>query len=139
MRDLVSRKYLHLKKHPLLSGEGNQAKDVLFIFNGMEKMKLDFRIGSTELCSDPNEPLPANVVVVNLLRKYLLPEVRRKTTTHGLKVHSQKYTHTLLLNKIFVVFFFVHSGQYLGFHQTLRCGSDPPEVRESLCTDLRLQ
>lgn len=105
LRDLVSRKYLHLKKHPLLSGEGNQAKDVLFVFNGMEKMKLDFRIGSTELCSDPNEPLPANVVVVNLLRKYLLPEVRRKTTTHGLKVHSQKYTHTLLLNKIFVVFF----------------------------------
>lgn len=76
LRDLVSRKYLHLRKHPLLSGEGNQAKDVLFVFNGMEKMKLDFRIGATELCSDPNEALPAYVVVVNLLRKYLLPEVR---------------------------------------------------------------
>lgn len=72
----MSRKYLHLKKHPLLSGEGAQAKDVLFLFNGMERMKLDFRIASTELCSDPNEPLPPNVLVVNLLRKYLLPEVR---------------------------------------------------------------
>lgn len=76
LRDLVSRKYLHLRKHPLLSGEGNQAKDVLFLFNGMEKMKLDFRIGAAELCSDPNEALPPGVVVVNLLRKYLLPEVR---------------------------------------------------------------
>lgn len=72
----MSRKYLHLRKHPLLSGEGNQAKDVLFVFNGIEKMKLDFRIGSTELCSDPNEALRPDVVVVNLLRKYLLPEVR---------------------------------------------------------------
>lgn len=60
----------------MLSGEGNQAKNVLFIFNGMEKMNLDFRIGSTELCSDPNEALPPGVVLVNLLRKYLLPEVR---------------------------------------------------------------
>lgn len=74
--DLVGRKYLHLRKHPLLGGEGNQARDVLFLFNGMEKMKLDFRIGATELCSDPNEVLPPGVVVVNLLRKYLLPEVR---------------------------------------------------------------
>ncbi|XP_061683580.1 NLR family member X1 isoform X2 [Syngnathoides biaculeatus] len=81
LRDLVSRKYLHLKKNPLLSGEGNQAKDVLFLFNGMEKMKLDFRIGSTELCSDPNEPLPAGAVVVNLLRKYLLPEASVLVTT----------------------------------------------------------
>lgn len=72
----MSRKYLYLRKHPLLSGEGNQAKDVLFLFNGMEKMKLDFRIGATELCSDPNEPLPPGAVMVNLLRKYLLPEVR---------------------------------------------------------------
>ncbi|XP_068558806.1 NLR family member X1 isoform X2 [Cebidichthys violaceus] len=81
LRDLVSRKYLHLKKHPLLSGEGNQAKDVLFIFNGMEKMNLDFRIGATELCSDPNEALPPGVVVVNLLRKYLLPEASILVTT----------------------------------------------------------
>lgn len=75
LRDLVSRKYLHLRGVPLLSGEGDLAKDVLFLFNGMEKMKLDFRIGSTELCSDPNEALSAGAMVVNLLRKYLLPEV----------------------------------------------------------------
>ena len=85
MRDLVGKKYLHLKKHPLLSGEGNQARDVLFLFNGMEKMKLDFRIGATELCSDPNEVLPPGVVVVNLLRKYLLPEVR---DNHCNVIHS---------------------------------------------------
>lgn len=88
LRDLVCRKYLHLRKHPLLSGEGNQAKDVLFLFNGMEKMKLDFRIGSTELCSDPNEALPAGVVVVNLLRKYLLPEVTQFTITAMLFISS---------------------------------------------------
>ncbi|XP_072311463.1 NLR family member X1 isoform X2 [Eucyclogobius newberryi] len=81
LRDLVGRKYLHLRRHPLLSGEGDQARDVLFLFNGLEKMKLDFRIGSTELCSDPNEPLPPGVLVVNLLRKYLLPEASVLVTT----------------------------------------------------------
>ncbi|XP_035239964.1 NLR family member X1 isoform X2 [Anguilla anguilla] len=74
LRDLVGRKYMHLRRTPLLSGEGSQAGNVLFIFNGMEKMGLDFRIASTELCSDPNEPLPPATIVVNLLRKYLLPE-----------------------------------------------------------------
>ncbi|XP_055082078.1 NLR family member X1 isoform X2 [Periophthalmus magnuspinnatus] len=81
LRDLVSRKYLQLRKHPLLSGEGDQARDILFLFNGLEKMKLDFRIGSTELCSDPNEALPPAVVVVNLLRKYLLPQASILVTT----------------------------------------------------------
>ncbi|XP_062242637.1 NLR family member X1 isoform X2 [Platichthys flesus] len=93
LRDLVSRKYLHLRKHPLLSGEGNQAKDVLFLFNGIEKMDLDFRIGSTELCSDPNEVLSPDVVVVNLLRKYLLPEASILATTRlsALDRIPQKY------------------------------------------------
>ncbi|XP_069390167.1 NLR family member X1 isoform X2 [Paralichthys olivaceus] len=93
LRDLVSRKYLHLRKHPLLSGEGNQAKDVLFLFNGIEKMNLDFRIGSTELCSDPNEVLSPAVVVVNLLRKYLLPEASILATTRlsALDRIPQKY------------------------------------------------
>ncbi|XP_033487295.2 NLR family member X1 isoform X2 [Epinephelus lanceolatus] len=93
LRDLVSRKYLHLRKNPLLSGEGNQAKDVLFLFNGMEKMNLDFRIGATELCSDPNEVLPPGVVVVNLLRKYLLPEASILVTTRlsALDLIPQKY------------------------------------------------
>lgn len=93
LRDLVSRKYLHLRNHPLLSGEGNRAKDVLFLFNGMEKMKLDFRVGATELCSDPNEVLPPGVVVVNLLRKYLLPEASILVTTRlsALDRIPQKY------------------------------------------------
>ena len=93
LRDLVSRKYLHLRRHPLLSGEGIRARDVLFLFNGLEKMKLDFRIGSSELCSDPAEPLPPAVLVVNLLRKYLLPEV---------SAHSQHvlYYCALFLGKV---------------------------------------
>lgn len=74
LRDLVGRKYMHLRRTPLLSGEDNQAGRVLFIFNAMEKMKVDFRLASTELCSDPNEALPPGTIVVNLLRKYLLPE-----------------------------------------------------------------
>ncbi|XP_073674305.1 NLR family member X1 isoform X1 [Garra rufa] len=81
LRDLVGRKYMHLRKTPYLSGDNDKAKDVLFIFNGMEKMKLDFRIGTTELCSDPNEALPSGAVVVNLLRKYLLPEASILVTT----------------------------------------------------------
>uniref|UniRef100_A0A8C2WM64 NLR family member X1 n=1 Tax=Cyclopterus lumpus TaxID=8103 RepID=A0A8C2WM64_CYCLU len=93
LRDLVSRKYRHLRKHPLLSGEGDQAKEVLFVFNGMEKMNLDFRIGATELCSDPDEALPPGVVVVNLLRKYLLPEASILVTTRlsALDRVPQKY------------------------------------------------
>ncbi|XP_034151604.1 NLR family member X1 isoform X2 [Esox lucius] len=81
LRDLVSRKYLHLKNIPMLSGDNDQAKDVLFVFKGIEKMKLDFRISSTELCSDPNEALPPGAVVVNLLRKYMLPEASILVTT----------------------------------------------------------
>ncbi|KAG9265458.1 NLR family member X1 isoform X1 [Astyanax mexicanus] len=81
LRDLVGRKYMHLRRTPFLSGEGDQAREVLFIFNGMEKMKLDFRIGSSELCSDPNEVLSSEAVVVNLLRKYLLPEASILVTT----------------------------------------------------------
>nr|XP_055052445.1 NLR family member X1 isoform X2 [Misgurnus anguillicaudatus] len=81
LRDLVGKKYMHLRKTNYLNGDVDKAKDVLFIFNGMEKMKLDFRIGSTELCSDPNEALPTGCVVVNLLRKYLLPEASILVTT----------------------------------------------------------
>ncbi|XP_048838055.1 NLR family member X1 isoform X2 [Brienomyrus brachyistius] len=81
LRDLVGRKYLHLRRTPFLSGEAQQARDVLFIFNGMERMRLNFRIASTELCSDPNEALPTGTLMVNLLRKYLLPEATILVTT----------------------------------------------------------
>ncbi|XP_027029856.2 NLR family member X1 isoform X2 [Tachysurus fulvidraco] len=95
LRDLVGRKYVHLRKTPFLSGDYNQASEVLFIFNGMEKMKLDFRIGSTELCNDPNEALPSGGVVVNLLRKYLLPEASILVTTRLSAVDHipKKYVH----------------------------------------------
>ncbi|KAM8852904.1 NLR family member X1 isoform 1-T2 [Synchiropus picturatus] len=95
LRDLVSRKYLHLKRHPLLSGDGTQAENVLFLFNGMEKMMLDFRIGSTELCDDPGVALPADAVVVNLLRKYLLPEASVLVTTRlsAVDIIPQKYVN----------------------------------------------
>ncbi|XP_034024603.1 NLR family member X1 [Thalassophryne amazonica] len=93
LRDLVKRKYFHLRNISFLSGEGNQAKDVLFILNGMEKINLDFRIGSTELCSDPNQALPADVMMVNLLRKFLLPEASVLVTTRlsALDRIPQKY------------------------------------------------
>ncbi|KAJ8368199.1 hypothetical protein SKAU_G00082270 [Synaphobranchus kaupii] len=81
LRDLVGRKYLDLRRTPLLSGDSDQAKNVLFIFNGMEKMWLDFSIATTELCSDPNEALPPATIVINLLRKYLLPEASILVTT----------------------------------------------------------
>nr|XP_015192962.1 PREDICTED: NLR family member X1 isoform X1 [Lepisosteus oculatus]XP_015192963.1 PREDICTED: NLR family member X1 isoform X1 [Lepisosteus oculatus] len=81
LRQLVRRKYLHLRDTPLLSGEGALARQVLFIFNGMEQMKLDFRLSTTELCADPDEPLPAGTILVNLFRKYLLPEASILVTT----------------------------------------------------------
>ncbi|KAI5098851.1 NLR family member X1 isoform X1, partial [Silurus meridionalis] len=95
LRDLVGRKYVHLRKTPFLSGDNNQASEILFIFNGMEKMKLDFRIGSTELCSDPNEALSSGAIVVNLLRKYLLPEASILVTTRLSAVDyiPKKYVH----------------------------------------------
>ncbi|XP_051787913.1 NLR family member X1 [Erpetoichthys calabaricus] len=74
LRKLVARKYLHLRDVPQLRGDSTSAHDVLFIFNGLEQMKLDFRISSTELCNNPDEPLSAAGILVNLLRKYLLPE-----------------------------------------------------------------
>ncbi|XP_038158938.1 NLR family member X1 isoform X1 [Cyprinodon tularosa] len=93
LNGLVDRKYLHLKNHPFLSGDGDQAKDVLFLFNGMEKMQVDFKIGSSELCNNPNEPLPPSVIIVNLLRKYLLPEasIMMVTRLSAVERIPQKY------------------------------------------------
>ncbi|KFP33968.1 NLR family member X1, partial [Colius striatus] len=54
---------------------------VLFILNGLERLNLDFRLAGTELCCDPNEPVPPSAIVVNLLRKYLLPEASIIVTT----------------------------------------------------------
>ncbi|KAG7279756.1 hypothetical protein CRUP_021372 [Coryphaenoides rupestris] len=119
LQDLVGRKYLHLRRIPLLSGEGDQAKDILFLFNGMEKMNLDFRISTTELCSDPGEALPSGAVVVNLLRKYLLPEASVLVTTRLSALDSvpQKYV-----------------GRYVEI-----CGFDNPERQRAYFTSRLLQ
>ncbi|XP_053308343.1 NLR family member X1 [Spea bombifrons] len=75
---LISKKYHHLREMlPSLS----VYPGVLFILNSLEWMNLDFRMASTELCSDPNEPLPPSAILVNLLRGYLLPEACVLVTT----------------------------------------------------------
>lgn len=77
---LISRKYLHLRDLlPTLS----QYSNILFILNSLEWMNLDFRMANTELCSDPNEAMPPPAILVNLLRGYMLPEVRQIWFTKG--------------------------------------------------------
>ncbi|MGH0171368.1 UNVERIFIED_CONTAM: hypothetical protein FKN15_074429 [Acipenser sinensis] len=78
LQALVGRMYRHLRHSDHLRGDG---RDVLFIFNGMEKMRLNFSIAATELCSNPEEPLHPGAIAVNLLRKYLLPEASILVTT----------------------------------------------------------
>ncbi|XP_056365656.1 NLR family member X1 isoform X2 [Oenanthe melanoleuca] len=74
LRRLVTKKYQHLRDVvPALEASNLR---VLFILNGLERLNLDFRLAGTELCCDPNEPVPPSAIVVNLLRKYLLPELR---------------------------------------------------------------
>lgn len=73
LRRLITKKYQHLRDVVPMLGASNLK--VLFILNGLERLNLDFRLAGTELCCDPNEPVPPSAIVVNLLRKYLLPEV----------------------------------------------------------------
>lgn len=73
LRRLVTKKYQHLRDVAPLLGASNLK--VLFILNGLERLNLDFRLAGTELCCDPSEPIAPSAIVVNLLRKYLLPEV----------------------------------------------------------------
>ncbi|XP_067421265.1 NLR family member X1 [Emydura macquarii macquarii] len=79
LRRLVTKKYLHLKEVAPLLGSANLK--VLVILNSLEQLNLDFRLAGTELCGDPNEPVPPSAIVVNLLRKYLLPEASIIVTT----------------------------------------------------------
>lgn len=73
LRRLITKKYQHLRDVVPILGTSNL--NVLFILNGLERLNLDFRLAGTELCCDPSEPVPPSAIVVNLLRKYLLPEV----------------------------------------------------------------
>ncbi|NXY71312.1 NLRX1 protein, partial [Glareola pratincola] len=79
LRRLITKKYQHLRDVVPMLGTSNLK--VLFILNGLERLNLDFRLAGTELCCDPNEPVPPSAIVVNLLRKYLLPEASIIVTT----------------------------------------------------------
>ncbi|KAF1493447.1 NLR family member X1, partial [Eudyptula minor novaehollandiae] len=79
LRRLITKKYQHLRDVVPMLGISNLK--VLFILNGLERLNLDFRLAGTELCCDPNEPVPPSAIVVNLLRKYLLPEASIIVTT----------------------------------------------------------
>lgn len=79
LRRLVTKKYQHLRDVAPILGASNLK--VLFILNGLERLNLDFRLAGTELCCDPGEPIAPSAIVVNLLRKYLLPEASIIVTT----------------------------------------------------------
>ncbi|NXI51782.1 NLRX1 protein, partial [Chloroceryle aenea] len=79
LRRLITKKYQHLRDVVPVLGTSNLK--VLFILNGLERLNLDFSLAGTELCCDPSEPVPPSAIVVNLLRKYLLPEASIIVTT----------------------------------------------------------
>nr|XP_006111262.2 NLR family member X1 [Pelodiscus sinensis] len=79
LQRLITKKYLHLKDVVPLLGSTNLR--VLVVLTGLERLNLDFRLAGTELCCDPHEPVPPSAIVVNLLRKYMLPEASIVVTT----------------------------------------------------------
>ncbi|XP_066495781.1 NLR family member X1 [Tiliqua scincoides] len=79
LRRMITKKYLHLREVVPVLGSANLK--VLFVLNGLDRLNLDFHLAHTELCCDPNEPILASAVVVNLLRKYMMPEASIIVTT----------------------------------------------------------
>uniref|UniRef100_A0A8C6GL56 NLR family member X1 n=1 Tax=Mus spicilegus TaxID=10103 RepID=A0A8C6GL56_MUSSI len=76
---LVTQRYTPLKEVlPLMTAAGSR---LLFVLHGLERLNLDFRLAGTGLCSDPEEPGPPAAIIVNLLRKYMLPEASILVTT----------------------------------------------------------
>lgn len=73
LRRLITKKYVHLRE--IVPTLGSTNLKVLFILNGLDRLNLDFRLAHNELCCDPNEPVLPSAIVVNLLRKYMMPEV----------------------------------------------------------------
>lgn len=70
---LVAQRYAPLKEVlPLMAAAGSR---LLFVLHGLERLNLDFRLADTGLCSDPQAPGAPAAIIVNLLRKYMLPEV----------------------------------------------------------------
>ncbi|XP_076702394.2 NLR family member X1 [Callospermophilus lateralis] len=76
---LVAQRYTPLKEVlPLMTTAGSR---LLFVLHGLERLNLDFRLAGTGLCSDPEEPRAPAAIMVNLLRKYMLPEASILVTT----------------------------------------------------------
>lgn len=70
---LVAQRYTSLKEIlPLMAAAGSR---LLFVLHGLERLNLDFRLAGTGLCSNPEKPEAPAAIIVNLLRKYMLPEV----------------------------------------------------------------
>ncbi|XP_011820326.1 PREDICTED: NLR family member X1 [Mandrillus leucophaeus] len=76
---LVAQRYMPLKEVlPLMAAAGSH---LLFVLHGLERLNLDFRLAGTGLCSDPEQPEEPAAIIVNLLRKYMLPEASILVTT----------------------------------------------------------
>ncbi|ERE75028.1 NLR family member X1 [Cricetulus griseus] len=76
---LVTQRYTPLKEVlPLMTAAGSR---LLFVLHGLERLNLDFRLAGTGLCNDPAEPGAPAAIMVNLLRKYMLPEASILVTT----------------------------------------------------------
>lgn len=70
---LVAQRYTPLKEIlPLMAAAGSR---LLFVLHGLEHLNLNFQLADTGLCSDLEEPKAPAAIIVNLLRKYMLPEV----------------------------------------------------------------
>lgn len=70
---LVAQRYTPLKEIlPLMATAGSR---LLFVLHGLEHLNLNFSLASTGLCSDPEKPEVPAAIIINLLRKYMLPEV----------------------------------------------------------------
>ncbi|XP_036114311.1 NLR family member X1 isoform X1 [Molossus molossus] len=76
---LVAQRYTPLKEIlPLMAAAGSR---LLVVLHGLERLNLDFRLAATGLCGDPEKPEAPATIVVNLLRKYMLPEASILVTT----------------------------------------------------------
>lgn len=79
LKRLITKKYRDLRE--VLPRLGSSDFKVLFVFNGLEWLNLDFRLAGAELCSDLDEPLTPVTLLVNLIRGYMLPEASIIMTT----------------------------------------------------------
>ncbi|XP_078538312.1 NLR family member X1 isoform X2 [Lissotriton helveticus] len=79
LKRLITKKYRDLRE--VLPRLGSSDFKVLFVFNGLEWLDLDFRLAGAELCSDLDEPLTPVTILANLIRGYMLPEASIIMTT----------------------------------------------------------